>query len=205
MKRAQEATRARLARAERQARARAEAAAVAAGVEETVVLSRARGAAIVEAPAARRRVCAQPYQKVSGLEWLTRKGRLSVEQRRAGERYGTAYRRAKCDQSILSTLEIRPGGGDAAGLSVGELLTRGEGTAQARAALAGLRGRLGRQADLVAACDLICGEERTPREAAGGEREALRLEAVLKVALDLLRDQARSPSISTTRSASSSG
>jgi hypothetical protein len=38
----------------------------------------------------------------------------------------------------------------------------------------------------VAACDLVCGEEKTPREAAGGEREASRMEAVLKVALDIL-------------------
>jgi len=39
---------------------------------------------------------------------------------------------------------------------------------------------------LITACDLICGEELTPREAAGGEREAGRLEAVLAVALDIL-------------------
>jgi hypothetical protein len=42
------------------------------------------------------------------------------------------------------------------------------------------------QADLIAACDRVCGEELTPREAAGGEREAARLEAILKVALDIL-------------------
>ena len=57
---------------------------------------------------------------------------------------------------------------------------------QAAALRATLPAKLARNAEQVAACDLICGEERTPREAAGGEREALRLEAVLKVALDLL-------------------
>jgi hypothetical protein len=62
-----------------------------------------------------------------------------------------------------------------------------EGTASAQAALAQMRARLGGQPDLVQACDLVCGEEKTPREAGGGEREALRVEAVLKVALDLLR------------------
>lgn len=51
-----------------------------------------------------------------------------------------------------------------------------------------LRARLLRQPDLVAACDLICGEEKTPREAAGGDRDAGRIEAVLKVALDILAD-----------------
>jgi hypothetical protein len=37
-----------------------------------------------------------------------------------------------------------------------------------------------------AACDLVCGRELTPREAGGGDREGVRLEAVLLVALDLL-------------------
>jgi hypothetical protein len=186
MKRAEDATRAGLARFERQAAARAEAAAVAQGVGETVALSRARGAAIVEGSRARRRVCLQPYQKLSGLAWLARKGRLSAEQLRAGERYGAVYRRAKADQPIRSTLEIRPIGADATGPLLSETLAHAEGTAQAQAALAGMRRKLGRQADLVAACDLVCGEEQTPREAAGGDREAMRLEAVLKVALDLL-------------------
>jgi glutathione S-transferase len=40
--------------------------------------------------------------------------------------------------------------------------------------------------NLVGACDRICGQELTPREAAGGDREAGRLEAVLAIALDLL-------------------
>lgn len=185
MKRADEA-RARLVRMERQAKARAEAKAVADGAAETVALSRARGAAIAQAPVARRRVCAQPYQKLSGLEWLARKGRLSAGQRRVGERYGAVYRRAKAERPIVSSLAMAPGGEGGAGPALSEILAHGEGTAQARAALAAMRRRLGRQPDLVGACDLICGEEQTPREAGGGDREGLRLEAVLKVALDLL-------------------
>ena len=35
-------------------------------------------------------------------------------------------------------------------------------------------------------CDQVCGQELTPREAGGGDREAQRIEAVLKVALDIL-------------------
>jgi len=38
----------------------------------------------------------------------------------------------------------------------------------------------------VAACDRICGEELTPREATKAEREAYQLEAILAVALDML-------------------
>jgi hypothetical protein len=49
-----------------------------------------------------------------------------------------------------------------------------------------MRARLFGQGDLVDACDRICGRELTPREAGGGDREGARLEAVLKVALDLL-------------------
>ena len=58
--------------------------------------------------------------------------------------------------------------------------------AQARAKLAFYRRRLGGQTDLVTACDLICGRELTPREAGKSEREVVRLEAMLLVALDLL-------------------
>ena len=176
----------RLVRLEQQEKARVEARAVMDGVEETVALSRARGAAIETPAAGRRRVCAQPYRKQSGLDWLAKKGRLSAAQRQAGERYGDAYRRVKLEKAIPSTLNIKPGREDARGPSLAEVLAHGEGTAQARARLAGFRRRLGHQVDLVGACDLICGEEQTPREAAGAERDAARLEAVLKVALDLL-------------------
>src|SRR5687767_5262101 len=126
----------RLVRLERQEKARAEARAVMDGVAETVALSRARGAAIAEPPAGRKRVCAQPYRKQSGLEWLARKGRLTAQQKTAGERYGAAYRRVKMERSIPSTLNVRPGREDAAGPSLAEVLAHGEGTAQARAVLA---------------------------------------------------------------------
>jgi hypothetical protein len=176
----------RLTRLARQEAARAEARAVAEGVAETVALSRQRGAAIEAPAAAERKARARPYRRQSGLEWLGRKGRLSAAARAAGERYGAAYRRAKAEPSVPSTLNIRLGGGDAPGQPLAEVLARGEGTVQAAATLAGMRRRLMRQPDLVAACDLICGEEKTPREAGGDDRQAARLEAVLKVALDLL-------------------
>ena len=180
------AARARLQRLERHAKARAEAKAVAEGVAETVALSRARGAACAGPTAAQRRVRLAPYRRQSGLEWLAGKGRLTASQTAAGERYGAAYRRANLEPSLASTLAARVGG-DPPGPPLGEILMHAEGTASAQAALAQMRARLGGQPDLVQACDLVCGEEKTPREAGGGEREALRVEAVLKVALDLLR------------------
>jgi hypothetical protein len=120
------------------------------------------------------------------LEWLAKKGRISAAARAAGESYGWAYRRARLDPSIPSTLDVKPGGGFPGAPPLEAVLAHGEGTELARRKLAEFRARLWRQSDLVAACDLVCGEEKTPREAAGDEREAVRLEAVLKVALDIL-------------------
>ena len=173
----------RLSMLERRAEARAESRAVATGVDETVALSAARGAAF-EAPARQRGERERPYRKLAGLEWLARRGRIAAAQKSAGERYGACYRKARAEPSIGSTLEVQPEAGG--GTAITAVLAQAEARAQARARLAELRRRLGRQPSLVAACDLICGEELTPREAAGGEREAGRLEAVLEVALDLL-------------------
>lgn len=182
---AQRAARDRLVRLEQQAKARAEAALVAEGVAETVALSRARGQAVVGPEPGRRSARAQPYRRVSGLDWLAAKGRIGAEAKAAGERYGWAYRRVKLEKAIPSTLDQRIRG-EFVAPSLEEALAHGEGTELAKRKLVEFRRRLSGQADLVAACDLICGEEKTPREAAGGERDATRLEAVLKVALDLL-------------------
>ena len=160
---------------------RREAEAMQARVVETVALSRSRGAEI-EAPASGRLA----HRRLTGLEWLARRGRITAAEAAAGARYGQAYRRAKRDQAIPSTLNGQTGSTALDGPSVRDVLKQAEGTAQARQRLAELRGRLLRQTDLVQACDEICGEERTPREAAGGDREGLRMEAVLKVALDIL-------------------
>jgi len=180
---AQRAARDRLLRLQRQAKARGEAAVVAAGVAETVALSRARGQAIAEPEPGGQR--ARPYRRQTGLEWLASRGRIDASARAAGERYGWAYRRVKLEKAIPSTLDPRVRG-EFVAPSIEDVLASGERTELARRTLVEFRGRLWRQADLVAACDLICGEEKTPREAADGEREAGRLEAVLKVALDIL-------------------
>lgn len=179
------AMRERLQRLEAQARARDAARAVAEGVAETVDLSRDRGAEF-EKPPAVRGGRETPHRRLSGLEWLTRKGRITAGQRRVGEAYGAAYRRAGAASSIPSTLEAQPSGGLAAGPSVAQILRLAAGRMRAAEELAAMRARLFQQGDLVSVCDLICGRELTPREAGGGDREAVRVEAVLKVALDLL-------------------
>lgn len=177
--------RARLFAMERLTAERVEAAAVSEGIAETVALLRARGAAIeTAAPAAGRRE--GPYRRQPGLDWLQRKGRLQALQRAAGERYGACYRRVKDEGAIPSSLDIKPRASVVSGPSLTMLMGRAEGMAQASARLEDFRRRLSGQRDLVRACDLICGEELTPREASENDRDAGRLEAVLLVALDLL-------------------
>jgi hypothetical protein len=179
------AMRERLKRLEAQALARTEAKAVGEGVAETVALSQARGAEFDKPPVVRGgRETA--YRRQTGLDWLALKGRITPMQLRVGEAYGLAFRRAQAAPTIGSTLEVQPSGGLAAGPSLGQILKAAAGRARAQDELAAMRARLFGQGDLVSVCDLICGRELTPREASGGDREALRIEAVLKVALDLL-------------------
>ncbi len=176
----------RLASLEQRGKARLEAREVASGVAETVALSQARGAAFDEPPAAAGGR-AKPYQRLAGLDWLARKGRLSATQKAAGERYGAFYRQARGEIAIASTLDIKPGGAGDTPLSV--VVARAEANVRARQTLSALRERLSRQPALVSACDLICGEELTPREAVAGDKETYRLEAVLEVALDILANR----------------
>ena len=177
----------RLAVIEQRGRSRREAMAVADGIAETVGLSRARGAAFEE-PAGERGVRPKPYKRLAGLDWLARKGKLSVAQKAAGERYGTLYRQARGEIAIASTLDVSPGGASKTPLTA--VLARAEASVRARQTLSALRERLSRQPALVAACDMICGEELTPREAVSGDKETYRLEAVLEVALDILATRA---------------
>lgn len=179
------ATRERLQVLERRDKARAEARAVAEGVAESVALSRARGAAFVK-DAGPRAARETPYRRQTGLAWLARKGRLTPQQVAAGQRYGEVFRRSGAAPSMGSTLEVQPGGNASTGPALGLILKMAEGRQRAEAMLGHYRRQLLGQADLIAACDLCCGKELTPREAAGGERDAARLEAVLKVALDIL-------------------
>jgi hypothetical protein len=179
------AMRERLKMLEARERARTEARAVAEGVAETVDLDAARGAEFEKTPPARggRET---PYRRQAGLEWLALKGRVTARQKQAGEAYGALYRRAGVSTNIGSSLEVQPSGGLSAGPSLALLLKMAAGRARAEAELTELRRRLFGQSDLVSVCDLICGQELTPREAGGGDREAARIEAVLKVALDIL-------------------
>jgi hypothetical protein len=179
------AMRERLKILEAREKGRSEARAVAEGVAETVTLVRSRGGAF-EKPAARKGERETAYRRQAGLEWLAKKGRITEGQKAAGEAYGACWRRAGSAPPIGSTLEVQPSGGLAAGPSLGLVLKQAAGRLRAEEELTALRARLFGQSDLVTVCDLICGQELTPREAGGGDRDAARIEAVLKVALDIL-------------------
>jgi hypothetical protein len=124
---------------------------------------------------------------------LLGKGRITARQKAAGDAYGECFRRAGSAPPLGSTLEVQPSGGLAAGPSLGLVLKQAAGRLRAEQELADLRARLFGQSDLVTVCDLICGQELTPREAGGGERDAGRIEAVLKVALDILAMERTAP------------
>ena len=179
------AMRERLKVLEAREQARDEARAVADGVAETVGLSELRGAEFARPPAPRggRET---PYRRQTGLDWLAAKGRITTRQKQAGEAYGALVRRAGVVGAIGSSLDAQPRGGPTAGASLALILKTAAGRARAEAELGELRRRLFGQSDLVRVCDQVCGQEQTPREAGGGDREALRVEAVLKVALDIL-------------------
>ena len=164
------------------AAARAEAKAVETGVAETLGLERRRGAVFVTEDEGCERA---RHRRQAGLDWLARKGRISEDQKAAGLRYRDAYVVAQPMLSLASTLEVQPGM-SSGGASLKALIARAGHRQQAEAKLAMYRRQLANHPALIEACDLICGRELTPREAAGGEREGLKLEAVLLVALDLL-------------------
>jgi hypothetical protein len=176
--------RGRLVVAEQRERAQAEARAVAEGVAETVALEHRRGA-VFELAETDARGRERPYRRQPGLDWLARKGRITETQKKAGERYRDAYLVAAPVAAIASTLEVQPGMGDA-GPSLAALVARADRRRAAEAKLALYRRQLAGHPALIAACDLVCGRELTPREAGGGERQGIRVEAVLLVALDLL-------------------
>ncbi|OXE35244.1 MAG: hypothetical protein CGW95_15105 [Phenylobacterium zucineum] len=150
-----------------------------AGVAESVGLARARGAAIVAQCGTDRRH--GPLKRLSGLEWLARKGRLTPAQKAAGERYGVLWRRVEAAARIGSSLDMNFGGS-----RDHDVPAAAEARARDIQHLKDLRAQLHGQTDMVAACDQICGGELTPREVCINGVQAARLEGVLRVALDLM-------------------
>lgn len=130
----------------------------------------------------------EPKRTKTGLEWMLAKKRLTQQQARAGAKYGLHFRLAAIEgvDSLRSCLNNEPGGG-VGGMMVME---RPVAATASRAALLGARQALAFHAEMIAACDLICGKGFTPWEVVqkgkGAQRDAERLQTTLGVALDLL-------------------
>jgi hypothetical protein len=169
-------------------KAREEAAAVADGVVETVDLAQARGAEF-DVRDAKPGAPAPPNRRLTGLEHLSRRGKITAEQRAAGERYGELYRIVKVEGEI-GAMDFN---GSAAGAGTALLKVRRDADerADARHELAIARSKFWNQATIMRALDLVCGEEKTPREAAMNGQDAIRIEACAIAGLDMLAWRAK--------------
>lgn len=177
------AQRARLRRLEQLAKARVEDAALEAALAAAVAHGEDKGAEFHRVPQ-KRGEGRKPIRRLTGLGWLLGKDRITKDQYEAGARYASAYQKAKPEARIKSILDREVGTGD--GCTIAAMLATAEERVYAAERLARYRRQLAEQPALISACDLICGEEMTPREAANNGRGADSIEAVLKVALDIL-------------------
>lgn len=168
---------------ERQEKARAEAQALADRMAETRARGEARGEEFEQQPK-RRGEQDKPLQRVTGLAWLYRKGKLTDDQFAAGSRYGACYRMAKGEASIRSILNRDVAGGE--GPTLEALMQQSERNEQARAKLAMYRNQMQGEVTIITACDLICGDELTPREAAQNGRDATALEVLMIAGLSMM-------------------
>lgn len=174
-------------RAEEQAqRQRAEEAAVIVGMMETTSLEEARGAAFLHPEPKRGEKRRKPIRRLSGLEWLHRKGKITDQELAAGEVYGGLYRAAHAAPSIRSNLNQSPGGGSDSASTIGRQIKAANRRLKAGERLTLLHARLGYNADLITALDAVAGREQTPREASPDGREAAILGALAKAALGML-------------------
>lgn len=167
---------------EREQRERAERQAVRAGVAEVIDLGKVRGEAfLVPGP---RKARAEPVRRLTGLEWLTRKGKITAEQASLGLDYGECYREAQAAPRLKSCL-AEPSGGQPP--TPAALAARARRRHLRVERLDRYRAALGRQPDLVSALDLVCGEEKTPREAAKNGQGAGIVEALVVAALGVIQ------------------
>lgn len=144
------------------------------GREETLRLATLRGEEI-EAPQTRRGEQRKPLRRKTGLEWLHSKGRLTSEQKQAGDKYGEDYRIGE-EVSVRSVLNdsVR-GPSDGPTEFVGAAKYR---LTKARSAL--------NHNGMIGVCNAVCGIGLTVREFAGSRHDAEVCETTLLIALDLL-------------------
>lgn len=168
---------------EARAKARIEETALVERLDETARLAEQRGEEL-DQPKQNRGEGRKPMRRMSGLAWLHSKGKIDADQFAAGKRYGDAYRRAIAEQSIRSILNREISGGE--GPTLEQLVENSEKVARARQRLGMYRNQLMGEATIINACDQICGDEKTPREAAQNGRDAAAIEALVIAGLGML-------------------
>ena len=146
-------------------------------------------------PAGRSAERGEYTRRMTGLAFLRSHGKISNEQGKAGDTWGRLSRMARQTdfaviKSCLAGLE-GSGGGDGAGPTFPGQFDY-EASASARAArwalITAQDVALAGHAGMIAALELICGEELTPKEALpqATEREIADMISGLRIALDLL-------------------
>ena len=172
-------------REEAQAKARAQDAWEEQAQRETMDLARQRGDDIIQADKGRaeRR---KPLRRISALDWLFNEGKLgdlkhdsdtARARLRAGDQYGDDYRTSE-DVRVRSCLNDSVGGGEGPTAVYTKAKKR-----LVDARVVALQSHPG----LIAVCDAICGIGIRPRQLANGaEREGIRNEQTLLIALDFL-------------------
>lgn len=152
-------------------------------------ISLGRAGARPEASPARPALRTKSYiRRQSGLEALASKGKINGDQRFNLERYGRLYRIAAIEdgaalKSSLADLESARG---AIGGGLPTLENYADVIARGRQDLAGARAALGFHADLILACDMVCGRGLTPQEITAVRTEIVELETSLRLAGDML-------------------
>lgn len=166
-------------------KARIIAAEVEEGISETSALAEERGGAFVR-PKVGRGDLQKPIRRMSGLEWLlTREpARITQDQKAMGERWGALWRVATGEASVRSCMNDSVGSG--AGVSVKAVKHSAEARVLAGEKLDELNLMLLNQGRLLRALTEVCGRELTPREASRDGHDALQLECLVCVALDML-------------------
>jgi hypothetical protein len=150
---------------------------VKAGVEDAKVRGEATGR---EAEVERGRV-----RWITGIDWLVRKRILTPAFEALARDYGEAYRLTMEYSGLKSSLN-EPTGGTKPGVDPGAVARAAKLRAHASARLHAYRASVHHEPGMVQALDVICGEEKTPREASRNGREADRLQALLLAALHII-------------------
>ena len=128
-------------------------------------------------------------RRLTGLEALLNRGKLTKPQFKAGERYGELFREANIEgvaliKSALGSLDEARGSGFGGRLPdllpADYLLSVRRKLHDAR--VDGLRN----QGTLIATCDVICGKQWTSQMVTADRSDQLQIETSLRIALDLL-------------------